>query len=67
LKRARKEVIPNIYPKFDDQLNKKAQNIDKSLYPKYSSNKVNYNNICIVNFKECSCSCRDLKKRHLLA
>ncbi len=48
----------SIYPKFDDKLNKKVQKVDKSLYTKYGSNKVNYNNICVVNIKECSCSCR---------
>ena len=48
----------SIYPKFGDKLNNKAQNVDKSLYTKYSSNKVNYSNICIVNIKECSCICR---------
>jgi hypothetical protein len=48
----------SIYPKFGDKLNKKAQNVDKSLYTKYGYKKVNYNNICIVNIKECSCSCR---------
>ncbi len=31
----------SIYPKFDDKQNKKAQNVDKSLYTKYGSNKVN--------------------------
>ena len=29
----------NVYPKYDDSLNKKAQNVDKSLYTKYGSNK----------------------------
>ena len=43
-------------------MNKKAQNVDKSLYTKYGSNKVNYNNICIVNIKECSFSCRGFLK-----
>ena len=38
----------SIYPKFDDKLNKKVQKVDKSLYTKYGSNKVNYENICIV-------------------
>jgi len=47
----------SIYPKFGDKLNKKAQNVDKSLYTKYGYKKVNYNNICIVNIKECSCRC----------
>jgi len=48
----------SIYPKFGNKLNKKAQNVGKSLYTKYGSYKVNYNNICIVNIKECSFSCR---------
>ena len=52
----------SIYPKFGDKFNKKAQNVDKSLYTKYGYKKVNYNNICIVNIKECSCSCRGFLK-----
>ena len=47
----------SIYPKFDDKLNKKAQNVDKSLYTKYGSNKLIII-ICVANIKEYSCSCR---------